>query len=174
MKIALEVNWADDHGNIDRTIKNAVVDRIAQTVSTELYPSIEAEVAERLADMVDALLNKLIDRFMNREIKVTDKWGDVTAEFESVEELLKTKFDDFLTQKVDKEGKATDSCGYRSRYTRLEWVVDERIKKHQDSITQTIGAQMDEKLEAEKEAFLARAGKQLAEKLGLSPEELAK
>ena len=98
----------------------------------------------------------------------------MTDEFESVDELMKSKFDDFLTQKVDKNGESTDSCGYRAKYTRLEWLIDKKIKDHQDSITKLIGAKMDDKLEAEKEAFLTRAGKQLAEKLNLSPDELAK
>lgn len=167
MRIECDVDWVDRDETIDEAVRNAVIERLVDKVSNEFYPEIEKQASARLAASINELLAKLTDRFMNKEIIVTDNWGDVQEKHANVNDLLKTKFDAFLTQKVDKNGNS-GSCSYGgAKYTRIDFFIDQRIKEHADRITKQIASEMDAKLASKKAEFMAEAGVQIAKKLGL-------
>lgn len=169
MKIELELDWLYEDYKFEDAIKDAIINKMAEKLSKELYPTIEKEVSSQLAKTVDDLQNKLIDRFMNKEVIVTDNWGDVQTKHENVNELLKHKFDKFLTEKVNDRGEPSSSCGYGANktYTRIDFFIDERIKLWKKSITDSIAKQMDEKLTQKKQELMTEASKKIAEKLGV-------
>lgn len=167
MKVSCEINWIDEDDSIDEVIKDAIVGQVVTKVSNQLYNKIEREASEKLSNRVDELLTKMVDRFMNKEIVVTDNWGDIIEKHESVDELMKSKFDKFMTQKVNKEGKSTDSCSYGDKYTRVTFLIDNRIKDHANRITKEIALEMDKKLKEKLESIKTEVGKKIAEKLEL-------
>ena len=170
MKIECEIDWFDDD---ESTIDDAVRDAIIQQTVTRLvkgkYDELEKQVSTKLATEIDELMLKLTERFMNREIVVTDNWGDVQEKHESVNELLKSKFDEFMTMSVDKKGAPTSSCSYGRAQprTRVEHLIDARINAFSAEMTKSIASVMDTKLKAAKAKFMAEAGARMADKLGL-------
>lgn len=167
MKIECEVKWAEEAG-IDETVKHAVIMELARRIEDRLYAKLEEETSNKLAEMIDALLMKLTERFMNKEIKVTDKWGDVQEKYENVEELLKSKFDTFLEAKVSRKGEASKSCGYGNSYdtiTRIEYFIDKQIDYRRDGILKELTAVVDDRINEKKKELTAEIGKRIAARL---------
>jgi len=173
MKIECEIEWIDDKENIDGTIKNAIteklIERVSKRMSGEMFKEIEKEASIKLAEKVDEVCVELLERFMDKEIIVTDKWGDVQDKHENVSELLKAKFDRFLTETVDKNGNQSNNCSYGNKiYTRLHYVLDKRIKEHGDIITKDIVKEVDTKVKAHKIEIHQNAVAKIAQKIGLN------
>lgn len=176
MKIECEIDWVDEEDSIDETIKSAIIEKASNKTVNRLvarivdggYDALEKRASAALGTHIDDLMVKLTERFMDKEIIVTDNWGDVQEKHESVNELLKSKFDEFMTQSVDSKGKPTTSCSYGKSRTRVEYLIDESIRAFSHTMSKDISAEMDKKLEEKKALFMAEAGARMAEKLGLA------
>jgi len=167
MKIECEVEWALEE-RVDDAVKRAVIKELAGRIEERLYAKIEKETSNALAKMVDDLLMKLTERFMNKEVLVTDKWGDVQEKYESVNELLKAKFDGFLEAKVDRKGEPSKSCGYGSSYdqiTRVEYFINKQIDYRKDGIIKELTRIVDDKIDEKKKELTAEMAKKIAAKL---------
>jgi len=165
MKIECEVEWALEE-SVDDAVKHAVVQELARRIEDKLYAKIEKDTSNALASMVDGLLMKLTERFMNREILVTDKWGDVQEKYENVNELLKAKFDGFLEEKVNRKGESNKSCG--SSYdsiTRIEYFIDKQIAYRKDGIVKELTRIVDDRIDEKKKELTAEMAKKIAAKL---------
>jgi hypothetical protein len=167
MKINCEIDWVGEGEELDGLVVDRIVDAVVDKVSKGLYERVEREASEKLAFHIDELLNKLTDRFMNKEIAVTDSWGDIQEKHDNVNELLKRKFDKFLTQMVNSDGKAVNSCSYGEKNTRLHWLLDNRIAKHSDKITKEMASTIESKIKAMKEEVMTKAIAKVVGKLGL-------
>jgi hypothetical protein len=105
MKVNVEVDlsWLEDGETIDEAIVYRIADKfIDQDRIGEL---IKKAIAERFDDSIDSVLTKTLDSFMDREVAITDNWGTVQERHENVEELLKARFDSFMSELVDSNGK---------------------------------------------------------------------
>ena len=171
MKITCEIDWVGEDATVDDVLKEevigAVVQHIAKRFSNEMFKEVEKKASDELAAKADGIMTRLIDRFTKREIKVTDAWGDVKEEYENVDELLKSKFDKFLTQTVDRNGKSVSSCSYGDKYKRLDYILDKRIKERADELTKEIVASVDKKIETQKAKIHQLAIEKIAKKLDL-------
>jgi LPS O-antigen subunit length determinant protein (WzzB/FepE family) len=169
MKIECEIDWISDQ-SLDSGIRDVIIESITNKLEDRFYKQLEKNTSDQLAVRIDELLNKLVNRFMNKEVVVTDNWGDVKEKHENVNELLKQKFDRWLTETVNDEGKPmSTSCSYGSkRHTRLEYFIDERIKDHQKRITKEIFATINTKLKEAQEIAIKDASEKIAETIGLN------
>lgn len=133
MEFTVKIDWVGDEESLDEALENRIVKAVSEKLvskfSSANFEKVEKEALARLSEHVDELLAKLTERFMHKEVKVTDHWGDVKEKYESVEELLKSKFDAFVTQAVDTNGKPTNACSYGAKFTQVEYL----IKKHIDA-----------------------------------------
>ena len=68
---------------------------------------------------------------------------------------------------ANKDGKVTSSCSYGKTYTRLEYILDKRIKEQADKLTQEIVSMVDKKIEAKKAQIHKQAIEKITKKLGL-------
>lgn len=167
MKIECEVEWALEE-SVDDAVKHAIVQELARRIEDKLYAKIEKEASNEYAKMIDDLLMKLTDRFMSREIVVTDKWGDIQEKHESVEELLKYKFDGFLGEKVNRNGETSKFCEYNGSHdliTRIEYFIDKQIDYRKDGIIKELTRIVDGRIDEKKKEFTAEMAKKIAAKL---------
>ena len=173
MKITCEIDWVseDQAATLDDILKQEVIDKVVAHIATrfskEMFKEVEKKASDELAARVNEILNKILDRFTKRQIKVTDKWGDLRAEYEDANELLKSKFDDFLTEKVDKNGHPATSCYTTTPYTRLDFILDKRIREESDKLTSEIASMVGKKIEAKKAVIHKQAIEKITKKLGL-------
>ena len=173
MKITCEIDWVseDQASTLDDILKQEVIEKVVEHIatrfSTEMFKEVEKKASNELATRVNEILNRILERFTKRQIKVTDKWGDIQAEYEDVNELLKSKFDDFLTEKVNKNGSPSTSCYIETPYTRLDFILDKRIREESDKLTKEIASMVNKKIEAQKAQIHKQAIEKITKKLGL-------
>jgi uncharacterized protein YllA (UPF0747 family) len=142
-----ELDWIDEDETIDSEIEKRLVRAVIDKMPKSIMEGIEKKASDLMADKVDSTIDTILDRFMNREVMVTDRWGDVQEKYESVNELLKSKFDAFVSQQVDKNGTPTRGCSYGKVYTRIEHLIDTRIQEKASKFTRDILVGVEAQLE---------------------------
>lgn len=137
MKVNLEVeiDFIDEEYRLDDQIKHAVIDKIAGLANRDLTHSIKKHALRKIDERVDDWINEQLEKFCDRRIEITDKWGDTQEHHESVTEMFKAKFDEFFNASVDEKGKTEKSCSYGTRTTRVEHMLDKKAKEYLKKIT---------------------------------------
>jgi hypothetical protein len=149
MKLMVEVqlDWLDEGGKVDSVVKDEIVSMVAGRIDEESMEAMKSEAAETISRQVDKRINDLLNEFLDRPVVVTDNYGDKIAEHESVLEMIKDRFDKFMTQVVDQYGKPTAGCGHgKSPTTRLDWMLDQRINSRAEEISKGIVDQVESKI----------------------------
>lgn len=105
--------------------EEALVDRLADKIFRDGYGfggssdliktamgAAETRIGKRIAGMVDEIFTG--------EFQPSDKWGKAEGEPTTMQKLVRTSISDFMSTKVDSNGK---TGGYRADTTRMEWYV---------------------------------------------------
>jgi hypothetical protein len=145
----IEIDHFNEDISVDEMFMNQVKKQVADTIYKKVQDVVAHEVAVNLAEKLDTFITSILNGFMDRRIVITDKWGDKQSEYENINEMLKEKFDNFIEQKVSKDGKPVkDGCGYGESYTRIHYLLDERVGKKVKEITEMIVKEVDTKIKA--------------------------
>jgi len=172
MKFTCELDWVEEDETIDSKIQDLVIEKVVEVVSKgigkELFEKIEKEAREKISKEIDARSLELISKFLDREVVATDQWGDVLKKYPSVTDLLKAKFDAFLSATVDKNGQESRSNYYGdAAYTRIHYLLDKRIADQTKTMTDAIASEVGKKFEAIKAQVHHEAVEKITKKLGL-------
>jgi hypothetical protein len=163
--ITADIDWLGEEDNLDNELKNRVVEEIVKTVSGGLMKEMREKSKERLLSIIDEYSNKTLDSFMNETITVTDKWGD-KKESGKIRDIIKIKFDEFWSQKVDSQGRGSSSYG--SGQTRLEWLVDNRIKKQCEKFSQDLAKEINKQVTSVMtDSLKVAVGSELIDRIGV-------
>jgi hypothetical protein len=122
--VEIEIQWVDGKQNIDEEIKN----EIASSISTKLINKNEKDIQDKVSELsknieksISLKINEIIENWLNgSEIILTDNYGNKKKTYSNVMELVKERFDNALTEKVDKNGK---SSSYDCNQTRLDYML---------------------------------------------------
>ena len=140
MKLNLEVelDWIDEEMNLDDTVKqsviNSVVNKIQAKIESQVENSINTIIDKNVVTKINKMTEKLFNDFMKREITITDKYGDVIKCYKSTTEVIKERFDNFMTQTVDEKGQTYDGS-YGQKYQRLTFIIDKQLKDFANTFT---------------------------------------
>ena len=140
MKFNLEVNidWIDEESNLDDTIKqeiiNGITNKIEKNITSQVEGKVKAQIDDLTVSKIDDLVDSMFKDFTSKPVAITDGYGDVYKEYETMTHLIKSKFDNFLTQSVDDKGR-TDNSRYGNKYTRIEYMIDKQLKDFADKFT---------------------------------------
>ena len=145
IKTEIDIAWIDEEQSVDDAVRESLIGAVVTQIEGKLLDGIKKQATDRMLERVDQLIDQILHNFMDREVQVTDKWGDVIERFESVNELLKGKFDGYLTAQVDRNGKPTKGCAYESK-TRIEHEIDTRIQKAVTSFEERIRSNLNDLL----------------------------
>lgn len=129
LNLEIELDWIDEDSTLDETVKREIVNRVVKLVKEQVEKSAlektEKLVHNRIEKLVDKNVNQFFRNYLKQSVAVTDKWGDTVQTYKSLKELVKEKFDNFLTEKVDKDGRAG---GYNANMKRIDYLIDVQIK----------------------------------------------
>lgn len=123
MKIELELipDGHDDDGapimvDIEHMVATTVANRICSTVERHVMKEVEAQLKLKIVDKVDEWMNAAL----SKNLQKTDCYGQSKGEPISFAEHITGLATDYLSTKVDREGRSgySDKCR-----TRLEWAV---------------------------------------------------
>jgi hypothetical protein len=153
MKLNLEVelDWIDEDMNLDETVKQNVIDAVVNKVQKGIEEKVEKKINDTIDTIVVSKINEkteaLFDEFMNREICISDRYGDKIKVYPNMSALIKERFDSFMDQLVDEKGNISDS-NYGTKYKRVNFIIDKQLKdfanKFTDEAVKTVSAEIKE------------------------------
>lgn len=140
MKLNLEVelDWINDEMNLDDTVREniitAIVDKIHKKVEEQTVKKVEALIDVEIVNKINAMTEALFNDFMNKPVTISDGYGSKLKVYNNVTEIIKERFDNFMTQSVDSKGQ-TDNSSYGTKYKRVEFIIDQQLKTFADKFT---------------------------------------
>lgn len=138
MKLNLEIDldWIDEEKGLDETVKEQIIDGILNRVEAKISSKIEEKVNKVIDETIVLKINEKVDSiftdFISRKVTLSDNYGSEIKVYESMESLIKERFDNFLNEKVDKEGKISS---YGAQFSRLEFIIDKQLKDFANKFT---------------------------------------
>lgn len=141
-KVEVGIDWLEEDTNIDELIKEEVVSQILMEVRRSSSGKLESLVYNQCKNLVSSWINEELHKFADKPIRLTDKWGDTTEHHESLSDMFKAQFDDFLNTPVDKEGKSVDGCSYGKKKNRVDWLMQQKA----DEILSAVNKRIDSSL----------------------------
>lgn len=168
LNLEIEIDWLDEEQGIDEAIQqqmiNQVVQKIEQKVSKRLEDSVSATIDKSVLKKVDEMTTNLFNDFLKREVSINDNYGSIIKTYPSVTDVIKERFDNFMTEKVGKDGKPAGSYG--DKYTRLVFIIDKQLKDFADKFTTDAVKQVSEEIKSHvKEGLTNKLGNELMEVL---------
>ena len=107
------------------------------------------------------MTENLFNEFCNRQVIINDNYGTKIKVYESVTDLIKERFDNFMIQSVDKEGK-TNNSSYGDKFQRINFIVDKQLKDYADKFTTDAVKSIKEEIKAHvKEGLTTKLGAEL-------------
>lgn len=132
---------------------NDLENMIADKIQEEIYPTIQDTVKSKLEDKlvniidieIEKRLSELLDNLLNKEIEITDKWGDVKYKG-SIKDRMTKKFEGFLNEQVDDRMQSTKYGGTPRLEKIIKNVHKNEVDKFTKDITKTLHSAVKEKL----------------------------
>lgn len=145
LNLEIELDWIDEESNLDETVRqqviDAVVSKIQKGVETRVEAQINATIDQTIITRIAEHTDKIFNDFMGREIQLTDRYGDVSKSYKNVYEIIKERFDNFMLEKVDEQGRTTTSP-YGKTYDRLFYIIDKQLTEFANKFTTDAVAQV--------------------------------
>jgi len=169
MEIKFNLDLDDFYIDEDRSLKDEIKNKIVNMAVEKLYQKIENNYEDQVSDIIKNKIESLVENtfkdFTEKTVIVTDKYGSKKDEG-TVEELIKKRFDKWLLDGVDNDGRIVN---YNPSYTRIEYLIESQLNKHsQRFVSDAVGA-IASKLEKTLSEDLRDAiGKKIADKIGLN------
>ena len=167
--IEVELDYIDEEGCLDDAIKDSILKSVTQVVMKKVSEQVDAKLDEIIikaaTDKANQIVNEITEDFTTKAFTKIDKYGDEIETDVTVKKILKKKFDDFWTARVDKGG--SDS-GYNNKVmSRVEWKIDELIRDHSAQFAKTLTTDTENKIKATmKKNLQASIGAKLVSELG--------
>ena len=147
LNIQIDLDWMDEDGNIDDEIKasieNGIIDRISSKCISQIEEKAQNQIEVSMSSAQKIIENeatRFVSDWLDKEVSVTDKWGDI-VETCSIEELIKKSFDDLLNKKVDNNGQFTTSS--YSGVTLIDWLTNKKAEKIVESKLKDLSKNID-------------------------------
>lgn len=165
MNLEIELDWIDEESNFDESVKQQVIDSIVRKIEGKINADIEKKVNsiidEGVVNRVNNLTEKLFNDFLNRSVNITDRYGDIIKSYDSVESLIKQRFDNFMTQTVDDKGR-THNGAYGVKHERIVYIVDKQLKEFANEFTTNAVSKVSEEIKTHVQNGLTeKLGKEL-------------
>jgi len=165
--VEIELDYLDEDDCLDESIKKQILaaasNKIVSAVMNELETSAKEIAVKRIDEEASIFVNNCLEKYVDGPIKLTDNYGGTIAEHDGIDELLKSKFDEFMAQKVDQYGKPSNSCSrFDKTYTNLDYMLDAKVKKVASESIDKMMKGLDKKI---RESSEAEAKKQLNERI---------
>ena len=161
LKIELDTRFLDDYvdeyGEVDfdsfisDEIISQIGDKIISKYESDQMEVIESKITDALSEVdskiqetIDKKVNEIAENLLNRNITIYDKWGDIKKENVNIMDMFKQKMDNFLTEKVDENGKTN---GYRCEQTRIDYLVNKNITYSMERKVKEAATQVSKKIE---------------------------
>jgi len=176
--VTVELDFLEEDGSIDESLRDEIAAKVVSSISAAAQKSVQQKVDALLDEKMKSMsveigqqLNAKMEAFFNEPRNVTDKWGDVVKQQVSINDMLKSACETFMTQRVNDRGEPYD--GYGDKYTsRSDWLAVKIGKPmYEDAIKRTVKEITDKVADQVQRLATAQLGERLAKLAGI-PEML--
>jgi hypothetical protein len=101
--------------------------RVPRQLTDGLRKSVKDAIAAEIARLGDAYAKPLVWQIMEAGIQPTNQYGEPKGDRMTVTELIADAARQYMETRVDRDGKVSS---YRGGMIRLDWVVNEAVRKH--------------------------------------------
>lgn len=166
LNLEIEIDWIDEEKGVDELVEQKIIDavtnKVQKLISDKIETKVNAIVDELVVDNINKKTDELFKGFINRPVSLTDNYGSTIKVYETVEALIKERFDTFLTQPVDENGKATERDRYGKNFQRLEFIIDKQLKDFANTFTTDAVKKVSEEIKNHvKEGLTTKLGAEL-------------
>lgn len=164
LNLEIELDWIDDEMGLDETIKQNIIDsvisKIQKSIESQVKTQIDATINETVVAKINTMTESLFNDFMNREVVINDNYGSKLKVYANVTEVIKERFDNFLTQMVDEKGNA--HSGYGAKYQRLTFIIDHQLREFANKFTTEAVKSVSQEIKLHvQEGLTTKLGKEL-------------
>lgn len=165
LNLEIELDWIDEEKGLDEVVQEKIIEGVTNQVHKKINDKIEEKVNKIIDVEIVSVINKKTDElftdFINRPVTLTDNYGSKLKVYENMETLIKERFDNFLTQTVDKNGNASNSS-YDTKFKRLEFIVDKQLQDFANDFTTKAVKQVSEEIKQHvKDGLTTKLGAEL-------------
>ncbi|MDO6389044.1 hypothetical protein Q4E40_02810 [Pontibacter sp. BT731] len=136
--VEVEIDWIDEETGLNEAVSGEIKSRLADKVYKHVEKQLADKISKDISSSLDAQIQKTYEEFMEKSFTIYDQWGDPKKENVSVKSLLKEKLDNFLTERVDDNGKPT---GYGGK-VRYEQILDKQSQKQINDFLSQLSAKV--------------------------------
>lgn len=145
--IEIELDWIDEESTIDSAVQDGIISSVLRKIKTEeietkIQSAIDGIIEKEIKEGLDKKVSKTYEDFISKEISITNSYGDIVKNC-TIHELIKERFDNYLGEKVDDRGR---SDSYNKNQSRINWMIENQIKKHSKDFTDETISTLEEKL----------------------------
>jgi hypothetical protein len=163
--LEIDIDWIDEDSNLNDQVKeeiiNTIIARVNNSIEKTIKPKIEEKIDGMIVEKIDSLISGIFSDFMDKEVNITDSYGDVITSHENVYAVIKSRFDKFMIQTVDDRGE-TSNGRYGGNQTRLHYIIDKQLKDFADDFTTNAVKQVSAEIkEHVKEGLTNKLGSEL-------------
>ncbi len=153
LNISVELEWLGEDGDLDAEVKQEIISGVKSAISRDCLAKVEKEASAQINQAINESISvakkaieqkaiKFADDWLEKEVTVTDKWGDV-QDCLTITDLIKRSFDKTLEKKVDSSGNFSNDYNAMPlvKYLmgrRMEELVQAKIKPLQKDIDNAI------------------------------------
>jgi triphosphoribosyl-dephospho-CoA synthetase len=141
-KIEVDIDYLSEDGSIDGQIQDLVAQKIVDQISEKSTNNLTRKAETLINDRATVLVDGVFSEIMNKEINITDNWGNVQKSYSNTAEMIKARFDKFLLENVDNEGRSSSYGGQ----TRLDLIISKQLNKIATEFTQKAVKEVTEKI----------------------------
>lgn len=138
LNLEIELDWIDEQKGLDETVKEQIIDSVVSKIQKGVTDKVEKKISDTIDLVIVAKINEKTDAmfndFISRPITLTDSYGSKVEVWDNLEALIKKRFDNFMEQKVDDQGRTTTS-NYGNTYSRINYIVDKQLKDYASKFT---------------------------------------
>lgn len=149
LNLEIQIDWLDEDHTLDDVVKQEIIESIIGKLDKKVYENIETKVNQVIDNTVVQRINELTEKmfqdFTSRQITLSDKYGDTLKVYSSLTDLIKERFDNFMTEKVDDNGKTTKSS-YGRTSRRIDFIINKRLKDFADNFTKDAVSQVQKEI----------------------------
>lgn len=149
-KIDVDINdWNCNDEELKDFIETRIINTVSDKVTKRIFNDVYINACQKISDKVDSFIDEALSAFIDRQIIITDKWGNKVEEYENVREMLEERFDDFMTGSVDSNGKRVKKgCSYGSADTKIKYMIDQTAQSQINKFAKGIASTVDNRIKA--------------------------
>lgn len=165
LNLEIELDWIDEEKGIDETVKEQIIKGIMSKIGDKIISKIDEKVNNVIDETIVSKINERTDAlftdFISRPVTLSDNYGSKIKVYENMEQLIKERFDNFMVQNVDDQGRTSESS-YGQKFKRLEFIIDKQLKDFAHKFTTDAVKQVSEEIKHHvKEGLTTKLGAEL-------------